>query len=511
MESGAVAADANIVVVGGQNSGVYAFKNNGDNKWSRPDILGEIPVAAKYDGKNVYATDKNEDLHCLSGADGTTQWTRSINARGWAIWQIEADRNADKLLIRTNSDIIICDSNGIETHFYDVAAGNSIIYADISDDGSNFAVSFNTGGTNYVEFYQIGGSRLWTKDFSDFCRVCIDASGDILVSVKDDKNYLLEPVNGDTIAIWDNPGTIVDAATDQDILAVGKSHEPSTYEVINRTSHCYYDLPALKPYVVDTYEHDGMIRYTVDVVNKGAYPRELFDPAPDLPPCGLNNNSSRSWVSIYDQNDTYLSGYCVILEPQSLYPLYFTLPESSTVEHFYLTIDDRRCDIQYTSELAPVCICYPYLPDPEIAITDIYDSNSAGQFYTTYELEIINRNIYPPEMFVPSPELPPCGANPNASRTWASIYEKFVGNIYTYCAKYSPEDLDTLGVTVNKQNVQPNLLYVKLQDRKCGIEYTSGAVSATQICPTADFNDDCVVNFKDFATFAQQWLQEGTY
>ena len=38
------------------------------------------------------------------------------------------------------------------------------------------------------------------------------------------------------------------------------------------------------------------VRHRYDVFNKDQYPAELFAAAPNLPPCGTNTNSSRSWV-----------------------------------------------------------------------------------------------------------------------------------------------------------------------------------------------------------------------
>ena len=51
--------------------------------------------------------------------------------------------------------------------------------------------------------------------------------------------------------------------------------------------------------------------YRLSVVNRAAYPKEFFMPAPDLPPCGKNPAAWRATVNIYDkQTDKYLYGYC---------------------------------------------------------------------------------------------------------------------------------------------------------------------------------------------------------
>ena len=54
------------------------------------------------------------------------------------------------------------------------------------------------------------------------------------------------------------------------------------------------------------------VRYRYDVMNKDAYPAEMFAPAPGLPPCGANKNSSRSWVDIFDSRGKRLYGFCAL-------------------------------------------------------------------------------------------------------------------------------------------------------------------------------------------------------
>ncbi len=41
-------------------------------------------------------------------------------------------------------------------------------------------------------------------------------------------------------------------------------------------------------------------RYKLAILNRSVYANELFALAPDLPPCGDNKNSARTWVDIYN-------------------------------------------------------------------------------------------------------------------------------------------------------------------------------------------------------------------
>ena len=53
-----------------------------------------------------------------------------------------------------------------------------------------------------------------------------------------------------------------------------------------------------------TANNKNFIRYSYDVLNKMVYPAALFAPAPNLPPCGANANSSRTWVDFFNQGGT---------------------------------------------------------------------------------------------------------------------------------------------------------------------------------------------------------------
>ncbi len=98
------------------------------------------------------------------------------------------------------------------------------------------------------------------------------------------------------------------------------------------------------------------VRYKLDVTNWSQYPAELFTLAPDLPPCGLNNNSSRTWVNIYNAaTNAYLYGFCGFTATQSLSSLWFGVLQGSTPpQSVYITINDRRTGATYRSNTVSV-------------------------------------------------------------------------------------------------------------------------------------------------------------
>lgn len=96
-----------------------------------------------------------------------------------------------------------------------------------------------------------------------------------------------------------------------------------------------------------------MIRYHYDVFNKKEYPAELFAAAPNLPPCGSNANSSRTWVDIYGQNGKRLNGFCAFGKPSDLSQIWFALPVDALPPSWvYIEMNDRQTNTKYKSNLA---------------------------------------------------------------------------------------------------------------------------------------------------------------
>lgn len=115
-------------------------------------------------------------------------------------------------------------------------------------------------------------------------------------------------------------------------------------------------------------------------------------------------------------------------------------------------------------------------PDPVIELTGKEAFQSNGQLYIRYKLRVKNANSYTDGLFSSSPELPACGQNNNASRTWVTIHEAGSNDkLNTFCAFNSTGNLEQLWFAV-KQGDAPNCVYVTLNDRKLNRNYTSKKV-----------------------------------
>ena len=95
------------------------------------------------------------------------------------------------------------------------------------------------------------------------------------------------------------------------------------------------------------------IRYKYDVLNKDAYPDAMFAPAPALPPCGKNTNSSRTWVDIFDMSGKRLYGFCALGKAENLSGIWFALEvDQVPPSYIYIEMSDRQTNTKYKSNLA---------------------------------------------------------------------------------------------------------------------------------------------------------------
>jgi len=136
---------------------------------------------------------------------------------------------------------------------------------------------------------------------------------------------------------------------------------------INVGRPCFPDLPepvlSFKGTTKYSVGSKNYIRYNLQINNWSSYPNLLFEPAPHLPVCGLNTNSSRTWVNIYNgSTGQRLYGFCGLDSNDDLTKLWFSIPEgSSAPSSVYVVIDDREYDNEYVSKSVLTKLkLYPY-------------------------------------------------------------------------------------------------------------------------------------------------------
>jgi hypothetical protein len=94
----------------------------------------------------------------------------------------------------------------------------------------------------------------------------------------------------------------------------------------------------------------GLIHVNLAVTNWQAYPPAMFAPAPNLPPCGINANSSRTWVDIYNAaTNLRIYGFCALGAPLDLTRLWFATPPHQKPKAVYIIMTDRLAKQKYKS------------------------------------------------------------------------------------------------------------------------------------------------------------------
>lgn len=97
--------------------------------------------------------------------------------------------------------------------------------------------------------------------------------------------------------------------------------------------------------------YSGGVRHRLRVTNWKAFCPAMFKPAPNLPPCGTNANSSRAWVDVFDRaTGQRLYGFCALGRPQNLTKLWFATPKGTKPpRRVYIVIHDRQTGKKYGS------------------------------------------------------------------------------------------------------------------------------------------------------------------
>ena len=112
--------------------------------------------------------------------------------------------------------------------------------------------------------------------------------------------------------------------------------------------------PMLALTTTETYEKDGkFVKYHFAVTNRDDFPAEMFAAAPELPPCGKNTRSSRTWIDFYAQDGKRLYGFCAFSKPADLGDVWFSLAEDVIPPSWvYIELTDRKTNTKFKSNLA---------------------------------------------------------------------------------------------------------------------------------------------------------------
>ena len=121
----------------------------------------------------------------------------------------------------------------------------------------------------------------------------------------------------------------------------------------------------------------------------------------------------------------------------------------------------------------------PALPNPVLYLTGTEFFQSNGKTFVRYRYDVFNKDQYPDAMFAAAPNLPPCGKNTKASRTWVDFFDQGGKRLYGFCALGKAADLGTINFALEEGVLPPSYVYIELTDRQTNTKYKSNLADTT--------------------------------
>ena len=119
------------------------------------------------------------------------------------------------------------------------------------------------------------------------------------------------------------------------------------------------------------------------------------------------------------------------------------------------------------------------LPNPVLFFLGQEFFETGGKQFVRYSYDVANKDEYPDDLFAASPDLPPCGANTKAARTWVDIYDQSGKRLQGFCAFGKSSDLGKIWFALEVGKVPPSYVYIEMNDRKTPIKYKSNLADTT--------------------------------
>ena len=122
----------------------------------------------------------------------------------------------------------------------------------------------------------------------------------------------------------------------------------------------------------------------------------------------------------------------------------------------------------------------PALPNPVLYLTGAEPHQSGAKQFIRYTYDVSNKDAYPADFFAASPNLPPCGKNTKAARTWVDFYDQSGKRLNGFCALGKPADLNGIWFDIEVGTIPPSYVYIELNDRQTNTKYKSNLADTTE-------------------------------
>src|SRR5215468_1839551 len=121
----------------------------------------------------------------------------------------------------------------------------------------------------------------------------------------------------------------------------------------------------------------------------------------------------------------------------------------------------------------------PVLPNPVLYFLGQEFLTINGKQVTRYNFDVLNKTDYPDDLFAASPNLPPCGKNTKAARTWVDLYDQSGKRLNGFCALGKSADLNGIWFSLDTGVIPPSWVYIEMNDRKTNTKSKSNLSDTT--------------------------------
>lgn len=118
-------------------------------------------------------------------------------------------------------------------------------------------------------------------------------------------------------------------------------------------------------------------------------------------------------------------------------------------------------------------------PNPILYMTGSEYYSAGGRNWVRHRYDVFNKDQYPADMFAAAPSLPPCGANPNSSRSWVDFFDSRGERLYGFCALGNPTALGSIWFSTEEGTIPPSYVYIEIIDRQTNTKYRSNLADTT--------------------------------
>ena len=120
------------------------------------------------------------------------------------------------------------------------------------------------------------------------------------------------------------------------------------------------------------------------------------------------------------------------------------------------------------------------LPKPVLVYMGPEFFQTGGKQWTRYRYFVENDAAYPNTLFAASPNLPPCGLNTKAARTWVDFYSKAGKRLNGFCALGGNKDLNGIWFALETDIIPPSYVIIEMTDRQTNTKVKSNEAETTQ-------------------------------